>query len=339
MAFVLPPDEEERLEVLKEHEILDTPPEREYDDITLLASEICGTPISLISLIDEDRQWFKSSVGFQESETPREIAFCAHAILDPFETMVVSDATLDDRFASNPLVTGDTNIRFYAGAPLLSKENHALGTLCVLDSEPRQLTPRQIEALQALARQLSMRLELRRTTRLLQRANEELKNLSLTDDLTGLYNRRGFFLHAEQQFRLHRSRATEHSLWLMLGDLDGLKQINDTYGHDEGSAAICATADILRQTFRDADVIARVGGDEFTILILNTLDEVAERLPERIENNFQTHNRESGKPYVLGISVGLVKVQRDDDTTVGQVLRQADEAMYEAKRERKRARQ
>src|SRR5829696_7252097 len=166
MAFVLPPDEEERLKVLKEHEILDTPPEREYDDITLLASEICGTPISLISLIDEDRQWFKSSVGFQESETPREIAFCAHAILDPFETMVVSDATLDDRFATNPLVTGDPNIRFYAGAPLLSKENHALGTLCVLDSEPRQLTPRQIEALQALARQLSMRLELRRTTRL-----------------------------------------------------------------------------------------------------------------------------------------------------------------------------
>jgi diguanylate cyclase (GGDEF)-like protein len=270
---------------------------------------------------------------------PRENAFCAHAILDPFETLVVSDATLDDRFATNPLVTGDPKIRFYAGAPLLSKENHALGTLCVIDSEPRQLTPRQIEALQALARQLSMRLELRRTTRLLQKANEELKNLSLTDDLTGLYNRRGFFLHAEQQFRLYRSRETEHSLWLMLGDLDGLKQINDTYGHDEGSAAICATADVLRQTFRDADVIARLGGDEFTILILNSLDEVAERLPERIENNFQAYNRESGKPYELKISVGLVKVLRDDDTTVDGILRQADHAMYEAKRQRKRARQ
>src|SRR6476660_800907 len=172
MATPRPAHEKERIAVLKEHEILDTPPEREYDDITLLASEICGTPISLISLVDDDRQWFKSSVGLHEAETPRDVAFCAHAILDPFETTIISDATKDERFASNPLVTGEPNIRFYAGAPLLSRENFALGTLCVIDSEPRQLTERQVAALQALARQLSVRLELRRTTRLLQKVNE-----------------------------------------------------------------------------------------------------------------------------------------------------------------------
>ena len=335
MATPRPTDEEERLEVLKEHEILDTPPEREYDDITLLASEICGTPISLISFIDENRQWFKSGVGLHQVETPRDVAFCAHAILDPFETTIVKDATKDERFATNPLVTGEPKIRFYAGAPLLSKENFALGTLCVIDSEPRQLTERQIGALQALARQLSMRLELRRTTRLLQKVNEELKNLSLTDDLTGLYNRRGFFLHAEQQLRQYRSRPPEHSLWIMLGDLDGLKHINDTYGHEEGSTAIRAAADILRKTFREADVIARLGGDEFAMLIINTQDDVTERLPERIEKNFQAYDAEAGKPYRLGISVGSVKVCAEGDSSVDELLVQADMAMYSAKRRRK----
>ncbi|MEP7214127.1 MAG: sensor domain-containing diguanylate cyclase [Acidobacteriota bacterium] len=335
MALPLRPDEEERLAVLREHEILDTPPEREYDDITLLASQICGTPISLISFVDEDRQWFKSRVGLEEPETQRDDGFCTYAILNPGETLIVGDAAKDERFASNSLVVGGPRIRFYAGAPLLSKENLALGTLSVLDNQPRSLTERQVEALQALARQLSMRLELRRTTRLLQKANEELKNLSLTDDLTGLYNRRGFFLHAEQQVRQHRSRETEHSMWLMLGDLDGLKQINDTYGHDEGSAAICAAAEILRKTLREADIIARIGGDEFAALILNTLDDVAERLPDRIESNFQAYNHESGKPYDFGISVGLVKVLRDDKTPVNEILDQADRAMYAAKRRRR----
>jgi diguanylate cyclase (GGDEF)-like protein len=335
MDLPLPPDEKQRLAVLSEHEILDTPPEREYDDITLLASQICGTPISLISFVDKDRQWFKSRVGLEESETPRDAAFCTYAILSPGETLIVGDATKDDRFSSNPLVTGSPCVRFYAGAPLLSKENHALGTLSVLDVEPRKLTDRQIIGLEALARQLSMRLELRRTTRLLQKANEELKNLSLTDDLTGLYNRRGFFLHAEQQVRQHRSRESDHSMWLLLGDLDGLKKINDTFGHDEGSAAICAAGDILRKTLREADIVARIGGDEFAALILNTLDDVAERLPDRIETNFQTYNRESGRPYDFGMSVGLVKVIRDDNTPVNEILDQADQAMYEAKRRRK----
>jgi diguanylate cyclase (GGDEF)-like protein len=337
MAVPLPPDEDARLAVLKEHEILDTLAEREYDDITLLASQICGTPISLISLIDETRQWFKSRVGLQDTETPRDLAFCAYAILDPEQTMVIEDATKDERFADNPLVTGDPGIRFYAGAPLLSKENHALGTLCVIDDKPRELTQRQIEALQALARQLSMRLELRRTARLLQKANEELKNLSLTDDLTGLYNRRGFFLHAEQQLRQFRSRETEKSMWMLIGDLDGLKQINDTYGHDEGSAAIRTAGDILRKTLREADIIARLGGDEFAAMILNTTDDVAELLPQRIDAKYELSNRESGKPYEFGMSVGLVKVARGNDASVSEILDQADRAMYAAKRRRKGA--
>ena len=336
MALPLPPDEESRLAVLLEHEILDTPGEREYDDITLLAAQICGTPISTITLIDENRQWFKSRVGLHQRETPRDISFCAHAILQPDRTLIIPDATLDDRFMANPLVTGEPGIRFYAGAPLVSKESYALGTLCVIDHEPRQLTERQIESLQALARQLSLRLELRRTTRLLERANEELKSLSLTDDLTGLYNRRGFFLLAEQQLRQYRSRESEHSMWLMIGDLDGLKQINDNFGHHQGSEAIRLGAEILRRTFRDADIIARIGGDEFAALILNTSDEIAERLPERIETNFETFNAEAGLPYKIGMSVGFVKVRNDGQTIDGMLI-DADRMMYDDKRRRKSA--
>lgn len=331
----IPYNEVKRLAALQDSGLLDTDPEREFDDIALLASQICGTPISTIALIDESRQWFKARIGMTDRETPREHAFCAHAILDPHNTMIVADATRDERFADNPFVTGDPNIRFYAGTPLLTQDNFALGTLCVIDRIPRELNEGQLGALQALGRQVSLRMELRRTSELLKKANEELQNLSLMDELTGLYNRRGFFLHAEQQLRLFRSRSSERSLWLMVGDMDGLKHINDTYGHPEGSAAIKKVGEILTQTFRDADILARPGGDEFTALILNTLDDVARKVPERLHANLAEYNSESGKPYTLGISIGLVKANFDDETTIADLVKKADEAMYEDKRRRK----
>lgn len=133
--------------------------ETAYDDITRFASEVCHTPIALISLVDKDRQWFKSRVGLQAKQTPREYAFCAHAIKTPDQTFVVHDATADPRFASNPLVTGDPGIRFYAGVPLVTHRGHALGTLCVIDSVPRKLGSVEMEQLQFLARQVVARLE------------------------------------------------------------------------------------------------------------------------------------------------------------------------------------
>jgi GAF domain-containing protein len=169
MAITKPANEEARIIALDKYAILDTDPEQSFDDLTLLASFVCKTPIALISLVDEDRQWFKSRVGMAASETSRDIAFCSTAILQS-DLFVVPDALADDRFRDNPLVVSDPHIRFYAGAPLINEDGYALGTLCVVDRTPRELAPEQKEALKGLSRLVLAQLEFRRNLILLKEA-------------------------------------------------------------------------------------------------------------------------------------------------------------------------
>ncbi len=180
-----PPNEQDRLRNLYSYELLDTLPEKDYDDITKLASQICNTSISLVTLVDKDRQWFKSAHGTTLEQTEREYAFCSHTILQPHELMIIEDAANDSRFSDNPLVTGDLHIAFYAGVSLVSEEGFPIGSLCVLDQEPKALNISQQQALQTLASQ-TMRLiqlhkktkELERSRKLLQEVNQELEKFA-----------------------------------------------------------------------------------------------------------------------------------------------------------------
>jgi two-component system, NtrC family, sensor kinase len=187
-----PANESERLQALLDYEILDTPPESSYDDITLLASEICQAPIALISLIDKDRQWFKSRRGLDAEETDRNISFCAHAIHNQ-QLTEIPDAVQDQRFKDNPVVVDGPKIRFYAGAPLITPEGFVLGTLCVVDSQPKKLSPSQKTALEALAKQVMMLFELHRSKRESDERFMELQQLSK-------------LVHRQQEQLIHSSR-------------------------------------------------------------------------------------------------------------------------------------
>ncbi len=181
----VPRDEKNRLKELESYSILDTLPEQDFDNITTIASQICGTNISLISLIDNDRQWFKSRKGLDAEETPREYAFCAHAINDPSNVLIVNDSRLDERFMGNPLVDDDPHVIFYAGVPLITSSGQALGTLCVIDNSPKQLSEDQVKALKALSNhtmnlleQRKMKEELKIIVDKLAQRNEELEQFA-----------------------------------------------------------------------------------------------------------------------------------------------------------------
>ncbi len=176
MTIPIEQNEKKRLKVLWQYEVLDTVPEEVFDDLTELAARICEAPIALISLVDENRQWFKSKLGIDVNETSRDISFCTYAITQP-DLFIVPDATLDKRFAKNPFVTSEPKIRFYAGAPLITPDGYALGTLCVIDKVPRELRPEQQQALRILAHHVVSQLELRRRSRELGNARDETARL------------------------------------------------------------------------------------------------------------------------------------------------------------------
>jgi diguanylate cyclase len=333
MPAPLPPDETQRLEALQKYQVLDTPPEQAFERITALAARIFEVPIALVSLLDKERQFLKSCIGVDMRETSRDIAFCAHAILQP-DVMIVPDATQDLRFADNPLVTGTLGVRFYAGAPLKTPGGFNLGTLCILDTRPRTLPPNGAETLADLAAiavdELELRLasrQLREEVRERQAAQERLAELATRDALTGLHNRN--FLEE----RLEQAIAKAHSghpAALLYVDLDSFKIVNDTLGHSTGDRLLVRIAELLRRATRDRDAITRFGGDEF-VLILDGVDrDQALGVAERIRSQMEAFTfSEAGKTFNVGASIGLVLI--DEKSEREQLLANADAACYAAK--------
>jgi len=319
VAAPLPANEAQRLEALQSYQILDTEPEQAYDDLSTLASAICRTPIALVSLIDEHRQWFKSRVGLDDQETPRDMAFCAHAILHPDETMVVSDARQDPRFKDNPLVTGPLGIRFYAGAPLVNAQGEALGTICVIDREPHLFQPHEQQALQALSRQVVAQLELRKAVRVL--AQE-----SLTDILTGAWNRRALDRRLQEEWNRHR-RAGQ-SMALLMIDVDHFKRFNDEFGHPAGDAALAVVAEVLRHNLRNCDCLARYGDEEFAAILPNTDAEGALTAARKMMAGLE-HARWPLR--AVTVSIGVVVQTPGPDLDAVSMIALADRALYEAK--------
>ncbi len=215
MPAPFPENEDARLKALADYEILDTQPETAYDDITFIASTVCETPTSLMTLLDEHRQWFKSKIGLDLQETPREQAFCAHTILHPCP-MTVADASQDARFADNPLVTSGPKIRFYAGVPLVNTGGHALGSLCVIDTIPRVLSDTQIKVLEALGRQMINILELRRVSAQLaaeaSRINTLHGLLPICGFCKGIRDDSGYWVKVEDYIRAHSDANFSHGI-------------------------------------------------------------------------------------------------------------------------------
>ena len=334
-----------RLDELRSYRVLDTQAEQAYDDVVMLASYICDTPIALISLIDEDRQWFKARLGVSEMETPRGQAFCAHAIADPEHVMEVPDAREDQRFANNPLVTGNPGIRFYAGAPLLTPSGAALGTVCVIDRVPRKLTERQTAALQALSRQVVQLLALRRShaeMELINRAqtlrqqqleahqhrieelNMELQEQTLTDPLTALKNRRAFDSLLANEFA--RSLRSKSPLCLLMVDADHFKAYNDAYGHVAGDQALVFFALAVKSQCRAYDHVARYGGEEFCVILPDTQLKEALVVAERIRVAVKSM---VGLARSMTTSVGVA--YSEGLTSPKRLVELADRAMYLAK--------
>lgn len=316
----LPPDENTRLDTLRALNILDTSAEERFDRLTRLARRLFGVPIALVSLVDENRQWFKSRQGLDACETSRDISFCGHAILGD-DVLMVPDALLDMRFHDNPLVRDEPKIRFYAGHPLKVPNGSKLGTLCLIDREPRMLDDDECILLKDLARMCEQELA--------------AVQLATMDELTLLSNRRGFL--ALGQHTLNLSARSEHHSSLLFFDLDGFKAVNDRFGHAEGDRALVAFADLLKQSFRDSDVIGRLGGDEFVVLMSNCPPAEAGMAQERLQVAVDRHNAEASRGYDIRFSAGLVTYEPLRHGSIASLVSEADALMYERKRLRKAA--
>jgi diguanylate cyclase (GGDEF)-like protein len=312
--YPMPSDEEQRLRDLQRHAVLDTPSDPHFERIVALAAEVLDMPIAVVSLVDQNRQWFLARHGLEAQETPRRVAFCAHTI-NQNSVLVVPDALEDERFNTNPLVISEPHIRFYAGAPLHSPKGHNLGTLCVIDQKPRQLAPHQEQLLQLMADLVMRELDLRQQ--------------SLRCPVTGLFNRSSFFRFAEIEVNL--ARQLERPLALLNFDIDDFRQINNRWGHQAGDQVLLDICMTVQRSLKPDDLFGRIGDEEFAVLFLNAEPPEAMALAEQIRLDIQAMPGVFlQSDYQPQISGGLTSLS-PADRSFADLFYRADQALYLAK--------
>ena len=307
-------DEYGRIACLHRYEVLDSEPEQPFDKITSLVKTVLKVPICAVSLVDRERQWFKSIVGLDARQTPRAISFCTHTVRSR-EPLVINDAALDSRFSDNPLVLGAPFIRSYAGAPLQSPEGYNLGSLCAIDTEPRSFDEAELGVLKSFAALVVDELELRR--------------IAERDHLTGALTRRGFTAQVEKE--IGRFDRHNRPSALLTFDIDHFKSVNDTFGHPFGDEVLKAVAACCEHGLRPSDTFGRMGGEEFAILAAETSAADALLCAERFRSAV-ARLRFDGRPdFRVTASFGIAPLTRER-CDLARWLADVDAALYAAKR-------
>lgn len=312
----IPSDETQRLKTLRDLRLLDTPPEERFDRVTRLARQVFSTQIALVSLVDADRQWFKSRQGLAAEETHRDISFCGHAILDD-KIMVVKDAETDQRFCDNPLVCGDPNIRFYAGYPLAAPDGSRIGTLCIIDNKPKELSNEQLQLLRELGRMIE----------------EELiaANDSTIDPVTGLSSRIGFLPIADQLLALCKRKREPATL--MLFHLKDFHTFEEQHGRYEGDTTAIEVAHLLMASFFESDMVGRISLDTFAVLLASTSLDGADEARKSFDKMLSARNRDSSRKHELRVNVDTIAYNESRHKNADLLLREGETRIIESQEE------
>ncbi|PLR34649.1 GGDEF domain-containing protein [Chimaeribacter californicus] len=312
----IPENEEERLKSLYMIDLLDTRDDERFERLTRIGKKLFQVPVALISLLDRDRQWLLACQGLNTRETTRDVSFCGHAILQegPF---IVKDACLDERFHDNPLVTGEPFIRFYAGYPVHLPDGAVVGTLCLISSTPRDFNDDDIASLKDLA--------------LVVEDEFYVINMAMTDSLTGIPNRRGFYHSGEKRFKELRRHEARFSI--IYFDLDKFKPINDLWGHTEGDEVLKIFSAQLSRHLSPKDIVGRLGGDEFAVLL--TKASHTQLFLNKLRESLEVHNQHAGKPYNINYSYGTLNSDSGEYGSLLDMVKESDSSMYLEKRKKK----
>ncbi len=308
-------DEEGRLASLNRLDVLDTGEEAPFERIVDLVRQVLSVSMSAVSLIDRDRQWFKARRGLTASQTARDISFCTHAI-GSSKPFIVTDALQDPRFSSNPLVVSDPFIRSYAGIPLLMPDGYNVGSLCAIDTRPREFSATEIEMLRSFAAIVVSELQLR--------------EIASTDALTGALSRRAWLDRARSE--VARAHRYGRPVAIAILDLDHFKSINDRFGHPQGDRVIQALARVCRAELRSADLLGRLGGEEFGVLLPETGGAEALGLLDRVRRAFEAVRSPHGADAIHAtVSIGVAD-REISALDLEAMIEAADRALYDAKR-------